>query len=149
MAFTTPTVADFKAKFFRDFSYAHADAQNNLDFVVDLDITNAISQALLNFNEGLLADDDAAELAFLYLAAFFLVSNLQNSSQGIGAQMKFPINSKSVGGVSLSYSIPERYTKDPVISLYTTNGYGMMYLSMILPCLTGNVELIQGYTTAE
>jgi hypothetical protein len=149
MAWTTPTIADFKAQFNRDFPYAPADDPDNLDLVIDSDITKAINQALLNFNDGLFPDVASATLAFLYLAAFYLVTNLQNSAQGIGAQAKFPINSKSVGGVSVSYSIPDKYLKDPVFSIYATNGYGIMYLSMVIPCLVGNVGLIAGYTTVE
>ena len=139
------TISEFKSYFARDFNFAPADDQGNIDqYIVDADITKAITESVLNFNDGLF--NDPATI-FMYLVAYTLVVNLQNSAKGISSQAKFPINSNSVGGVSISFAIPERYAKDAFIQQYTKNGYGMKYLSLILPFLTGNIELIGGTTT--
>ena len=148
MSWTAPSIADFKAYFTRDFNYAteHDEPQND-EYVLDSDITKAIAEAEINFNAELYGTDAQVTAVFMYLVAFCLVINLQNSSKGIASQSKFPISSNSVGGVSVSYQIPDKYAKDPVLSQYTQNGYGMKYLSLVIPYLTGNVELIEGTTT--
>jgi hypothetical protein len=128
------TIADFKSYFTRDFAFAPADDDDNLDYIIDADITRAISEALLNFNDTLFQDPSAP---FAYLVAFHLVSNLQNSAKGISSQSKFPISSESVGGVSITFQIPERFNKDPIIQQYAQNGYGKKYLEFALPALVG------------
>ena len=160
MAWITPTVAQFQAKFARDFNYAPASDPDNLSFITSNDINQALSDALQNFSpctygigqnavnpnpNGL----DNATNVFLYLAAFYLVLNLQNSAKGLSSQANFPVNSKSVGGVSISFTIPERYAKSPILSVYTQNGYGMKYLSLALPYLVGNVGLARGTTRMD
>ena len=127
------TISEFKSYFARDFNFAPADDQGNIDqYIVDADITKAITESVLNFNDGLF--NDPATI-FMYLVAYTLVVNLQNSAKGISSQAKFPINSNSVGGVSISFAIPERYAKDAFIQQYTKNGYGMKYLELVLPYL--------------
>jgi hypothetical protein len=133
-SWTTPTVADFKVYFARDFDFAPSDDASNLKYVTDTDITRAIAEALLSFNETLFSDPVPP---FLYLVAYSLVVNIQNSSKGLSSQAKFPISSTSVGGVSISYQIPDRYAKDPIIQQYAKNGYGMKYLEYALPALVG------------
>lgn len=154
----TPTVTQFQAKFTRDFNYADPGDPNNLNFITDNDINQAMSSALQNFNPGLFGVGqntanpnpnglDNATNAFFYLTAFYLAVSLQTSAKGISSQVNFPINSKSAGGVAIAYSIPERYTKSPILSQYTQNGYGMIYLSLVLPMLVGNIRLVPGTTT--
>ena len=146
---TAPTIAEFKAFFARDFNFAPSTDPNNLDYVIDADITKAIAEGEINFNSSSYGTNAQITNVFMYLAAFYLVFNLQNSMKGITSQSKFPINSNSVGSVSISFQIPERYAKDPVLSMYTQNGYGMKYLSLVLPFLSGNVDLIEGTTTYD
>jgi hypothetical protein len=134
---TAPSASDFKTFFARDFNFAPASDATNDDFVMDSDLTRAIAEAEMNFNSSLYGDDDKVTIVFMYLAAFHLVVNLQNSSKGISSQSKFPVSSNSVGGVSISFAIPERYTKDAFLNQYTQNGYGMKYLSMALPHAVG------------
>jgi len=133
---TVPSVSDFKAYFVRDFNFAPADDQTNVNtYVVDADVTRAINEAQINFNDGLFGDN--ATMIFMYLVAYTLVVNIQNSAKGISSQAKFPISSNSVGGVSVTFQVPERYAKDAFIQQYTKNGYGMKYLEMVLPFLVG------------
>ena len=130
-----PQVSDFKAYFARDFSFAPADDQSNLNsYIVDEDVTRAIAEAEIHFNSDLFQDPGTV---FMYLVAFHLISNLQNSAKGISSQSKFPISSTSVGGVSITFHIPDRYAKDPMIQQYTKNGYGMKYIEFALPVLVG------------
>jgi len=127
------TISEFKSYFARDFNFAPADDQGNIDqYIVDADITKAITESVLNFNDGLFNDPATV---FMYLVAYTLVVNLQNSAKGISSQAKFPISSNNVGGVSISFAIPERYAKDAFIQSYTKNGYGMKYLELVLPYL--------------
>ena len=155
---TVPTYAQFQALFWRDFNYAPTGDPNNQAYVCVQDINQAISDAQQNFNPGIfgigqnLVNPNPNGLAnatnvFLYLVAFYLVVNLQNSAKGISSQTNFPISSKSAGGVAVSYSIPERYLKSPIMSQYTQNGYGMKYLSLVLPYTVGNISIIPGTTT--
>lgn len=153
-----PTAAQFQAQFVRDFNYAPASDPNNLNYVTVADINQAISNAQQNFNPNAfgvgqnLVNPNPNNLAnatnvFLYLSAFYLCWNLQNSAKGVSSQTNFPINSKSAGGVAVTYTVPERYAKSPILSIYTQNGYGMVYLSLVLPYTVGNVKLIPGTTT--
>ena len=144
MSWQTPNAAAFKAQFVRDFNYAPTNDSTNLDYVTDQDIASAITMASANFNPGLFGADAGRTMAFLMLAAFYLVDNLQVSAQGISSKSNFPISSKSAGPVTVSYQIPERYMKDAIISFLTHNGYGMKYLSMALPAIIGNVRVMQG-----
>jgi hypothetical protein len=128
------TVDDFKTYFARDFNFAPAADASNLDYIIDVDIERAITEADVNFNSSLFHDPS---IPFIYLVAYQLVTNIQNSAKGISSQSKFPISSESVGGVSISFQIPERYAKDPIIQQYSKNGYGMKYLELVLPYLVG------------
>jgi Protein of unknown function (DUF4054) len=146
MSWAAPTTTQFKAFFGRDFSFAPADDAVNTDYVCDADITKAIGEAQINFNSGLFGTDDNSTNVFMYLAAFHLVENLRNSAKGISAQAQMAINSSSVGGVSVNYVIPEDITKDSQLSVYLTNGYGKKYLTLVIPYLSGNINVYQGTT---
>jgi hypothetical protein len=141
---TAPTASDFKALFVRDFPYAPESDADNADYIMDSDIDSAIADALVNFNSDL---DDADHRVFLTLAAYWLVENIKLSSKGLSSQAKFLESSKSVGGVSVGYSIPDKFAKNPVLAGYMRNGYGQKYLSMILPYIVGNVDMQSGTTT--
>lgn len=142
---TPPTVAEFKAFFFRDFPYAPADAQTDLSLVVDQDIQNAINLGQVDFNAGLFGANTT--LVFMYLAAHNLVINLRNSSAGLNSQAKFALDSMSVGSVSLSYNINELFAKDPFFSGFLKTGYGQKYLDLVYPYTVGNVKTAIGTTT--
>lgn len=149
------TVDDFKTWFSRDFQY-QIPAGSIVpkpgcpsDFVRDDDITKAFTEAKCVFNPGLFGDDDSLKTTYLYLAAHYLVNDLQTSAQGVNSVGFFPVNSRSVGGVSESYTIPEWVTKDPILSAFSTTRYGIKYLSLIKPLLIGNVQVAFGWTTFE
>lgn len=118
------------------------------NYVLDADITKAFAEAKILFNTGLFETDSQIQLAYLYLTAHYLVNDIQTANQGLQSSASFPVNSRSVGSVSESYSIPDRYLKDPAMSFYTRSGYGLKYLSLVLPKLVGNVISVQGKTQA-
>jgi Protein of unknown function (DUF4054) len=144
MSWTPPTACQFKQFFNRDFWYAKGEDCDNLDLVNDNDINNAIAEAQINFNTALYGSDSNITTVFLYLAAFMLVRKIQVSEKGLASQSRFPISSNSVGGVSINFSFPEQYAKDPWLSSLTVNGYGMRFLEFTLPYLVGNVLVVGG-----
>lgn len=118
----------------------------NDGLVSDLDITNAYAEACVTFNSALFTSDDDMVLGYLYLAAHYLVNDLNaggadSSSEGI-------VNSRSVGNVSESYSIPQWQLDSPIYSFYTKSSYGRKYLNMILPRIKGNMTTVAGATQA-
>jgi hypothetical protein len=147
------TLNDFKAWFNRDFVYLTPVNTTTErpdccpSYVTDHDLTKAFTEAKINFNEGLFSDDTQLKTTFLYLAAHYLVNDLQTSESGSGSSGFFPVSSRSVGSVSESYSLPLWVTSDPVLGSYTTTRYGQKYLSLIKPLMIGNVSVFQGATT--
>lgn len=116
------------------------------NYISDEDIEIAFGEAKLLFNQTLFDTDANITLGYLYLTAHYLVNDLRAGLGGISATGAFPVNSRSVGNTSESYSIPESYLKDPALSFYTSTTYGMKYLSMILPLMRGNVNAVIGAT---
>lgn len=144
-SWTPPTIADFKAKFFRDFPYAPTLDANNQEYVTDPDIANAITESLNEFNSDLFGS--VATQIFLYLVAHILVVNIRNSSMGLNSQAKFPLESSAVGSVSLANKINDRFGQDPLFSSYLTTGYGKKYIDMAYPYTVGNIGTSCGQTT--
>ena len=152
MAISDITVDDFKTHFSRDFEYAIPIGMTSSpydceqSYVTDLDINKAFSEATINFNEGLFGDDDTLKITFLYLSAHYLCNDLQSSMQGIGSAGQFPVNSRSVGGVSESYNLPD-WINDPILGYFSTTRYGQKYVSLIKPLMIGNISVCEGATT--
>ena len=142
MAYTSPTVAQFQAQFARDFPYT-----NDINTgVVPADITSAINLTDYSINQGMWPDQTSFTLAFLYLTAHYLVMNLRAASQGINGQYNWLQNSKSVGQVSESFSIPQRILDNPTLSQLAKTNYGAQYLQMLIPNLVGQMYTVQGST---
>ncbi|WP_299074740.1 DUF4054 domain-containing protein [uncultured Paraglaciecola sp.] len=149
MDLDTITVSDFKTYFRRDFPYAPDDANfcsNSDTYIFDEDITKAFGEAKMMLNQALFSSDDGITIAYQYLTAHYLVHDINTGLQGVESTGNNPVSSRSVGSVSESYSIPQRYLDDPQLSFFTNTGYGMKYLSLILPALAGNVGSVCGAT---
>lgn len=116
------------------------------NYVLDQDITNAFAEAQLVFNQGLFGTDAQITLGYLYLTAHYMVNDLRTAAQGVQSTGQFPVSGRGAGSVNESYAIPQSYLDDPVLSFYTNTGYGMKYLSMVLPNIRGNVVSVAGYT---
>ncbi len=143
MDLDTITIDDFKARFTRDFNYT---APDNPDYVSDQDITNGFGEAQAAINQGLFSSDAVITLAYLLLTAHFVCSDLRAAAAGVWAPGAMPISSSGMGAASESYQIPEAYSKNPLLAMYTQTAYGMRYLQMALPNMTGNVVVVAGAT---
>lgn len=133
MAYTNPSVSDFKNYFTRDFAYG-VDPDTS---ILDIDIANAYQLVNVNINQGLFTVQSNYNLGYLFLAAHFLTLNIRASSQGVNGQFNWLEKSKSTDKISSTFEIPERILNNPLFSMYTKSNYGMMYLQMLLPQLTG------------
>lgn len=143
MAYTVPTVSDFKNYFSRDFPYGSSN-----DTVKNTDIQRAMGEAAFSFNEGLFTSQANYDIGFLLLTAHYLVMDLRASSQGIAGQYSWLENSKSVGSVSQSFAIPQRVLDNPEFSMLSKTNYGAKFLALLLPQLVGQVFTVCGRTSA-
>jgi hypothetical protein len=141
VAYTQPTVSDFKLFFTRDFPYGVTNQT-----VMDSDIFRAITQTSMDFPVTLFPDQGSYNVGFLLLSAHNLVMNLRASSQGINGQFAWLQGSRSVGSVSESISIPQRILDNPMFSYLSKTNYGTQYLMMILPLISGQVFTVEGAT---
>ena len=135
MAYINPSVADFKARFVRDFPFG-TDIQSN---VLDQDVATAFQLTNMNINQNLWPDQSSYTVAYLLLSAHHMVMTLRASSQGINGQFNFLQGSKGVGSVSESFSIPQRVLDNPSLAILAKTNYGAQYLMLILPKLAGQM----------
>lgn len=152
MDLSTITVSDFKARFYRDFTYATVPDQvipaiPDPEFVQDQDITNAFGEAQTMFNQCLFGNDASIAIGYLLLTAHLMCLNINAAMAGLNSTGSFPVTARSVGSVSESYQIPTEYTENPILAGYTQTAYGLKYLAMVLPMLVGNVGAVWGGTT--
>jgi hypothetical protein len=146
MAYVIPTVADFKSRFDRDFPFCGSD-QTDFSKVRDVDVTRAFTSVTLNFNPNLFNSQASFTEAYLLLTAHYLVTALNAAAQGVRGAGEWLTNSKSVGQVMESFTIPDRILKSPFLAAISKTTYGMQYIAMIAPLLVGNVSLVVGDTT--
>lgn len=146
MAYTYPSVSDFKTYFARDFPYPPTGEESNTAYVRDVDITKAQDEAKFNFNSSLVADQAEFSMLFNYLTAHFLVLDLRASSQGLNGSWSWQESSKGVGSVSQSFAIPEIIQNNPVFAAYAKTNYGAKYLNLIMPSLIGPFFTVRGRT---
>lgn len=142
MAYTTPTVANFKARFIRDFPYG-TDMNTS---ILDGDITNAFNVVDISINPALWGSQAEYTNAYLLLAAHNLVLNIRSSSQGLNGQFNWAQNSKAVGSVNESFTIPQRLIDNPELMALSKTNYGAQYLTLVLPLLCGPAFTVCGST---
>ena len=140
MAFSNPSVADFKAFYTRPFPYG-TDPNTS---ILDSDISNAFLYTNTSINQAFFGDQGSYNVGYFTLSAHYLVTNLRASSQGINGQFAFLEQSKGVGGVSTSIAIPQRILDNPYWAVFSKTNYGMIYLQMILPSLCGQMYSVPG-----
>lgn len=144
MAFNNPSVANFQSQFFRDFPFG---TDPNVS-VLAQDIATAFVQANATVNPNLFSDQGTYTLAYLFLAAHFLVLNLRASSQGLNGQYNWAQNSKAVGAVSEGFEIPERIKNNPDFMQYYKTNYGAQYVQLVWPQLSGQMFSVYRRTHA-
>lgn len=135
------TVDDFKARFDRgQFLYG-----DTVPEIRDKDIEEAMAEAGIVFNVGLVSDEDKEKLIFSYLVAHYLQTDLdiEDSEGGVSLLQ----SSRSVNGFSASYVVPEWMAQSESLTPYTRTGYGIKYVEMMRPYLFGaRVSVVQGRT---
>ena len=142
MAYTNPSVGDFKIYFTRDFPYGPDPTTS----VTNDDITSAMQDCAAMINVDLFSSQENYNVGFLNLSAHFMVMSLRASSQGISGQYSWLQNSRGVGSVSESVAIPQRILDNPEYAMLTKTNYGAKFLFMVLPALSGQVFVVCGRT---
>ena len=133
------TVAQFKTAFPREFPFGTVASTS----VIDSDVTRAIAEALMVWNDALWGSDAEKQVAFGYAAAHFLALNIQGAGglKGAGAGLKStgkgPILTKGVGPVNLGYALPDAFTQSPVLSMFLKTDFGVRYLQLLAPRAVG------------
>lgn len=117
---------------------------NIFNYVSDEDISKAFTEAKINFNPKLFSNCEAVKLTFCYLAAHYLVIDLNNSQNPLAYGNMGLISGRSVGSVSEQYAIPQWVLNDRNLGLYAQTGYGRKYLSLVLPHSVGNIICTPG-----
>ena len=142
MSYNNPTIQEFKDYFNRDFSFG-TDIQTG---IVDADIAKAFGSANFWVNQSLFDKQEDFTNGYMELSAHFLVESIRASSQGVAGRYNWVEASKSVSGVSSSYSIPQKILDNPFLSMLSRTTYGARYLFMIMPQLYGNIATVRGRT---
>lgn len=148
---TAPTVSEFKSYFTREFPYAPSDSSDRKDLVTDADITRALNETALMFDEKLWADANEIKIAYLLASAHFLSVNIQDAgglaAENAGAGLKSTggaaVQQKSVGNVSLAYALPESITQHPFLSQFMRTGYGQRYLQLVSTRMVGGGFVVE------
>lgn len=137
------TVAEFKTWFTRDFPFSTNDS--DLSGITSQDIQKAFAEAMFVFNKALFEEDEL-KTAFMYIAAHYLVIDLKNSSMGLKGSFSGIMSNKSVGSVSVGYSMPNWIMENPLYSLLAQTPYGAKYLSLVIARCVGNMAAVKGAT---
>lgn len=101
------------------------------NYVSDDDILRAFSEARQIFNPDFFSDDATAEMYFYYVAAHFLVMDLNNAANSLSMGYANFTQSKSVGSVSESYAMPQWMQDNPIYAMLGQTGYGRKYLMAV------------------
>lgn len=117
--------------------------------VTDRDVNAAINLAAININPGLFGSQAKYTIAFNFLAAHWLCTNLQNSAQGVQGAGEWLEASKNVGPISKALAIPPRILNSPYLAALSKTTYGFQYLGIISPLLVGNFVGLVGRTSSE
>jgi hypothetical protein len=119
---------------------------SNVGLISDKDITNAYAEACVNFNASLFNSDEDVKLAYLYLAAHFLVYDLNVG--GVESSANGQLASRSVGNVSEGYTVPQWILDNPAYSFLAKTNYGLKYINLIGSRLIGQFFTVKGATHA-
>ena len=140
--YIVPEPQVFKAFFDRG-QFAYGD---DVPAVRDKDISAAMDEALAIFNAALYPDDKTRDMAFLYLTAHFLASDLDAADSGGKGGMGFAQTSRSADGLSESITFPDWILQDPTLSLLVSTYFGKKYLLMAIQYVTEVVTVVGGAT---
>lgn len=137
------TVEEFKDWFVRDFPFSSND--DDLSGITTKDIEKAFAEAYFVYNPELFTEAEQ-KIAFMYLAAHYLVIDLKNSSSGLKGAFSGLMTNKSVGSVSVGYTMPSWIMNNPLYSLLAQTPYGVKFLSLVIARCVGNMGVVKGAT---
>lgn len=148
-----PTVAEFKAFFSRDFTYAPEPVppETNQDpalGITDNDISRAMLEGEMAANLDLAYDQASYTMWYLYATAHFLVNDLRTAFGGLEGSFQWTTTSKSVGSVSESYAVPESVQNNPALALWFRTNYGAKLMTMMMPYFVAPILSVCGRTHA-
>jgi len=117
-------------------------------YILDSDILKAFDQANAYIAPEIFGSDPDKTLqdAFCYLSAHYLCMDMQMAQDGTNSQGSAILSSKSVGSVSASMAIPEKFLKDPQFAYFAQTMYGQKYLAYVFPRITGAPSIAFGWT---
>ena len=116
------------------------------NYITDDQISEAFIEAQVNFNEELFNCKNVNQI-FYYAAGHYLVIDLNIMQAPFATGFMGLLQSKSVGSVSASFGVPQWVLNDPNLGLFAQTQFGLKYLSLLLPYLTGQIMIVQGKTT--
>ncbi len=146
--YTLPTLADFKLYFVRDFPFQPVGTPDLSKYIQDSDISKAIGKASMWLNQGLFTSQDNFTYGAQLMIAHCLVMSLRASSQGLSGKFDWATTSKGVGSVSISQAIPQGITNNPTYSWIAMSNYGVEFIILILPNMTGYMFGMEGTSQA-
>lgn len=117
---------------------------NAENYISDNDISRAFVEARQNFNPQLFPNCESMTMAFCYIAAHYLVVDMNNAMNAFTIGNTGIVTSKHVGSVSESYAQPQWVNTYPPLAPFARTGYGMKYVELILPRLKGNIIFTKG-----
>ena len=117
---------------------------NEANYISDNDISRAFVEAKQNFNPQLFLNCEAATMAFCYIAAHYLVVDMNNAMNAFTIGNTGIVTSKHVGSISESYAQPQWVNQYPALAPFARTGYGMKYAELLIPRLKGNIIFTRG-----
>lgn len=119
----------------------------NMNYVRDVDITNAMTMALKNFNQANFPDQDTYNIGVLLKTAHMLCLRLRAASQGArgrgGEWIRTAFNVSELGA---SFDFPDKIKRSAILAPFMETTYGCQYLQLISPNLVANVRSVIGHT---
>lgn len=115
-------------------------------FVLDADISKAFTQALSWINPEIFEGESVMTDAYYYCAAHYLVMDIRMAERGLDDQGSNIVTSRSVGGVSESYGVPQKFLDNPQFGYFAKTNYGLKYLAYIYPRIIGRTVIASGAT---
>lgn len=142
-----PSVADFKAYFVREFLYGTGPAT-----VMDGDVQRGLNEAALDFNTGVWVSVAEQIIAYLYVAAHFMVLNIQgagglsatNLGKGVQSKGGGTIESKGAGSLNVGFAVPDFVRQSPILSQFMRTDFGQKYIQLLAGRLVGNLLVLAG-----
>jgi len=151
---STLTIQDFVSYFPRgfppyDYNITEGSGEFDKTKINNEDVQEAFDEAYAVFNENLFnGDQRIIKTAYFYLVAHYLTSDLISASKGVAFAGGLE-TSKSVGDVSVGYTIPQVFQNNPQAIHWAKTLWGQKYMSLLAPYLTGLIMFSEGTTTLE